>query len=514
MKVAIYIRYSSENQRDGYSVEYQLEECQRFIERNNYTFIKAYVDEAVSGKSTNNRTAFFELLHDVKKGLYDIVLVYKYSRFARNLMEARLYHHQIEKAGVKLISAKEQIDDTTPEGRMMRNIIMSMDEYYSDNLSTFVQSSMYTAAKQGKYLGGILPYGFALDHNKNYIENKKEADIVRRIFELRAAGTMPTDILKILNNDGLTSRNNKPFTQQLINKILRAKKYIGTYEYKAKGYEPIEIPNAFAPIVDLKTWNLVQISINESAKKKNTKGRARKYSYPLTGKITCGICGEPFTGTSKGSKSNLKYYCCRGRDKLAKCDNHAIKKEELENYVFNNIKALMLDSSVIDDIATQIFELIEQPMPNAEIHIKELKKEQSKLNKKIESLVDLLLDGSISKDILNKKTKDLQERLDVLNNQIQQEEFKLNNSISLDHIKTFLNDTLKSLENADDLTKKTIASQFIESIVIDRYDVKIKLMASPNFLGLKHNNGWALFTLTPKRLKNRSGYSLIEKTTQ
>lgn len=511
MKVAVYIRYSSENQRDGYSVEYQLDECQRFIEKNNYHFIKAYIDEAVSGKSTNNRTAFFELLADVKKGLYDVVLVYKYSRFARNLMEARLYHHQIEKAGVKLISAKEQIDDTTPEGRMMRNIIMSMDEYYSDNLSTFVQSSMYTAAKQGKYLGGILPFGFALDENKNYIENKREADLVRRIFSLRASGTMPTDILKLFNNEGITSRNNKPFTQQLINKILRAKKYIGTYEYKAKGYDPIEIPNAFAPIVDINTWNLVQLSLNDNASKKNTKGRARKYSYPLTGKIICGLCGEPFTGTSKGAKSNLKYYCCRGRDKLGRCDNHSIKKEELENYVFNNIKALMLDRSVIDDIAQQVYDLIEKPSPSAQNDIKELKKEQSRINKQIESLVDLLLDGSISKDILNKKTKDLQERLAVLNNQIQQEEFKQSNVVSLEDIKRFLQDTLMSLENADDLTKKAIASQFINEIIIERYDVKIKLMASPNFVGYKLNDGWASFTLNPKRKKNFSGYSLLEK---
>ena len=511
MKVAIYIRYSSENQRDGYSIEYQLEECQRFIERNNYNFIKAYIDEAVSGKSVNNRTAFFELLQDVKKGLYDIVLVYKYSRFARNLMEARLYHHQIEKAGARLISAKEQIDDTTPEGRMMRNIIMSMDEYYSDNLSTFVQSSMYTAAKQGRYLGGELPFGFALDENKNYIENKKEADIVRRIFELRKNGIMPADTIKLFNSEGITSRNNKPFTQQLISKILRAKKYIGVYSYKIKGYEPIEIEGAMPQIVDLQTWRAVQISLNESASKKNTKGRARRYSYALTGKIVCGLCGEPFTGTSKGSKSNLKYYCCRGRDKLAKCDNHAIKKEELEDYTFNHIKLLMLNDNVINDIANQIFNKIEAPTPQNDL--KELKKEQSKINKQIESLVDLLLDGSISKEILNKKTKDLQERLNVLNAQIEQEEFKQNSVVSLQDIKDFLQDTLKSLENADDLTKRAIAEQFIESIIINRYDVKIRLTANPSFLGFKGNDGWALFTLSPKRIKNRSGYSLIEKTT-
>ena len=127
LRAAIYVRYSSENQRDGYSVEYQLEECQNYIQSQGYEFIQSYIDEAVSGKSTKDRNAFFELLSDVKKGFYDVVIVYKYSRFARNLMEATLYRQQIEKNGAKLVSAMERIDDSTPEGRMMRNIIMTMD---------------------------------------------------------------------------------------------------------------------------------------------------------------------------------------------------------------------------------------------------------------------------------------------------------------------------------------------------------------------------------------------------
>lgn len=507
IRVAVYIRYSSENQRDGYSVEYQLDECKRYIENNDYELVEVYIDEAVTGKNTDNRKAFFELLADVKKGMYDIVLVYKYSRFARNLMEARLYHHQIEKSGAKLISAMEQIDDTTPEGRMMRNIIMTMDEYYSDNLSTFVQSSMYTAAKKVKYMGGILPYGFSVNEEKEFIENKEEADIVRRIFDLRASGTLPADILKILQADGITSRNNKPFTQQLLSKILRAEKYIGTYKYHVKGYDPIYIKDAFTSIVKKETWNRVQALMDESAAKKNTKGRARRYSYPLTGKIVCGICGEPFTGTSKGKQSNLKYYCCRGRDKLATCDNHSIKKDELEDYVFNHIKRLMLHEAVIDDIASQVFALVDAPNPNIKTDIKELKSKQSKIEKKLENLLDLALESSMPKEILEKKTQELKQEYKIITNQLIQLEFADSKVIGLDDVKDFLFDTLKQLENADDLVKKSIASQFVEEIKINRHDVQIKLTCSPNFLGDKLNKGWALFTLTSERKKNRSGYT-------
>ena len=507
MRVAIYIRYSSENQRDGYSVEYQLEECKKYISDQNWIFEKAYVDEAVSGKSANKRDAFFELLADVKAGLYDIVIVYKYSRFARNLMEATLYRQQIEKHGAKLISAMERIDDSTPEGRMMRNIIMTMDEYYSDNLSTFVQSSMYTIAKKAKYLGGILPYGFNVDENGHFIENKQEADIVRRIFALRASGTMPADILRIFREEGITSRNNKPFTQQLLNKIVRSEKYIGTYNYKVKGYDPIKIPDAFAPIVDKEIFEKVQIIIDEIKDKRNVKGRARKNVYPLTGKIYCACCGEPFTGNSKGN--GLAYYTCRGQDKLQICQNGSLAKDVLENYVFAKIKELILAENHIDEIASIVFDSLDQSPAsnNIDDEIKQLKKEQATIEKKLESLVDLMLDGKISKSILEKKTAALESELELLKKSIRSKEFNAKNVITIDDIKNFLIDTIKQLENADDLVKKAVASQFIDKIEVDKDSVNVRLTVSPFFIGDKNNEGWALFTLNPKRKKNFSGFT-------
>lgn len=422
-------------------------------------------------------------------------------------MEATLYRQQIEKHGAKLVSAMERIDDSTPEGRMMRNIIMSMDEYYSDNLSTFVQSSMYTIAKKAKYLGGILPYGFNVDKDGYFIENKEEADIVRRIFDLRAAGTMPSDILRIFREEGITSRNNKPFTQQLLNKIVRSEKYIGTYKYAVKGYDPIKIPDAFVSIVDKDTFYKVQMIIDELKEKRNVKGRARKNVYPLTGKIYCAICGEPFTGNSKGN--GIFYYTCRGQDKLQICKNGSINKNILEDYVFDKIKELILAEDHIDDIARIVFETLDQSSVNDDIEseIKQLKKEKATIEKKLEDLIDLKLDGKISKILLEKKTADLEKELQIVVKSLKNKEFTIKNIISYDDIKEFLLNTIKQLENADDLVKKALASQFVDKIEINKDSVDVRLTVSPYFIGDKRNNGWALFTLTPKRKKNFSGWT-------
>lgn len=503
LRAAVYIRYSSENQRDGYSIEYQMDECKKYINEQGFVFEKAYIDEAVSGKSANKRNAFFELLSDVKQGLYDVVVVYKYSRFARNLMEATLYRQQIEKNGAKLISAMERIDDSTPEGRMMRNIIMTMDEYYSDNLSTFVQSSMYTAAKSGKYLGGILPYGFSVNENGEFIENKAEADIVRRVFELRAAGAMPSDILRIFQDEGVRGRNGKPFTQQLLNKIVRSEKYIGTYKYAVKGYEPIYIENAFAPIVSRELWDKVQHIVDQLNEKRNVKGRARKNIYPLTGKIFCACCGEPFTGNSKGN--GLAYYTCRGQDKLQICQNGSVMKSVLEDYVFGKIKELILTENHIDDITRIVLATFENGTTDADIEadIKALKKEKADIERKLENLLDLMLDGTISKDILHKKSSALQDELKSVESALKSKEYTASAAVTYEGIRGFLLDMVKQLESADDAVKKAIAGQFIDKIIVDKDDIKVRLTVAPFPLRDKLNNGWALFSLSAERIQNK-----------
>lgn len=513
LRAAVYVRYSSENQRDGYSIEYQLDECKKYIKEQQYEFLKAYVDEAVSGKSTNNRNAFFDLLSDVKNGLYDVVIVYKYSRFARNLLEATLYRQQIEKAGAKLISAMERIDDSTPEGRMMRNIIMTMDEYYSDNLSTFVLSSMYTAAKSGKFLGGKYPYGFTVDENNKFIENKAEADIVRRIFDLRLAGMLPADIVRTLHADGLRSRTGKRFTRSFISKMLSNERYIGTYKYKVSGYDPIIIENAFDGLVSLDKWEAVQELIKSEKRAPYVKARVRQRVYPLVGKIYCGQCGEPFRGNGKRLKNpetdeysgELVYYTCRGQHVHGICNIGSIRKDIIEDFVFGKIKELILNEKVVDEISQIVYQSIDKNGADLSDEIAKMKKEKAQIERKLENLLDLFLDGEISKEILNKKSDNLQTDLKDLNSRLKTMEFSAANEITIDRIKDFLLDMIDKLETADDSVKKAIASQFISEIIVHEKEVTVKLTVTPHFMPDKRFNGGALYSLSAIKKPSRKG---------
>ena len=127
MKAVIYARYSSDSQREE-SVEGQIRECKEFAKHNGITIIGTYVDRALSAK-TDNRPEFQRMIKDSAKKLFDVIIVWKLDRFARNRYDSAHYKSILRKNGVKLVSAKENISDG-PEGIILESMLEGMAEYY------------------------------------------------------------------------------------------------------------------------------------------------------------------------------------------------------------------------------------------------------------------------------------------------------------------------------------------------------------------------------------------------
>ena len=130
MTAVIYARYSSDNQREE-SIEGQIRECTAYAEKNGITVVKHYIDRALSAK-TDNRPDFQQMIKDSEKRLFDIVLVWKLDRFARNRYDSAHYEYQLERNHVKLVSATEPISDS-PAGIMVKSMLTGMAEYVNDN---------------------------------------------------------------------------------------------------------------------------------------------------------------------------------------------------------------------------------------------------------------------------------------------------------------------------------------------------------------------------------------------
>ena len=127
MSAVIYARYSSDNQREE-SIEGQIRECTEYAKHNDITIIGTYIDRALSAK-TDNRPEFQRMIRDSAKHLYDVIIVWKLDRFARNRYDSAHNKAILRKNGVKVISAKENISEGS-EGIILESMLEGYAEYY------------------------------------------------------------------------------------------------------------------------------------------------------------------------------------------------------------------------------------------------------------------------------------------------------------------------------------------------------------------------------------------------
>ena len=165
MTAVIYARYSSDNQREE-SIEGQIRECTAYAEKNGFTVVKHYIDRAISAK-TDNRPQFQQMIKDSERGIFDVIIVWKLDRFARNRYDSARYKTQLKRNGVKLVSATEVIS-AGPEGIILESVLEGYAEYYSADLSEKVVRGMTENTLKGVYNGGTVPFGYVIDENRHY----------------------------------------------------------------------------------------------------------------------------------------------------------------------------------------------------------------------------------------------------------------------------------------------------------------------------------------------------------
>jgi len=159
MKAVIYARYSDSHQREE-SIEGQLRECKSFAEKNGLTLLTTYIDRAISGK-TDARPQFQKLIKDSAKTLFDVVIVWKLDRFARNRYDSSHYKRILRKNGIKVISATEPISEDST-GILLESLLDGYAEFFSAELSEKVKRGMNENALKCKWNGGGIPIGYAL----------------------------------------------------------------------------------------------------------------------------------------------------------------------------------------------------------------------------------------------------------------------------------------------------------------------------------------------------------------
>ena len=288
MTAVIYARYSSDNQREE-SIEGQIRECTAYAEKNGITIVKHYIDRAISAK-TDNRPEFQQMIKDSDKKLFDIVLVWKLDRFARNRYDSARYKTQLKKNGVKLMSATEIISEG-PEGIILESVLEGYAEYYSADLAEKVVRGQTENILKGRCNGGRGTFGYTLDSERKFHIDPLTSPFVLESFKKYNEGSTMKEIRDWLNENGIKNPVGGAFTYNSVEHMLKNRRYIGELKFR-----DVVVPDAIPPIIPLELFEDVQEKIA-----KNKKAPARRKAeddYLLTTKLFCGYCGALMFGES------------------------------------------------------------------------------------------------------------------------------------------------------------------------------------------------------------------------
>ena len=405
MTAVIYARYSTDSQREE-SIEGQIRECTAYAEKNGFTVVKHYIDRAVSAK-TDNRPQFQQMIKDSERGIFDVIIVWKLDRFARNRYDSARYKTQLKRNGVKLVSATEVIS-AGPEGIILESVLEGYAEYYSADLSEKVVRGMTENALKGIYNGGTIPFGYMIDETRHYQPDPLLAPYVEQTFQKYADGATMTDLRDWLKAHNIKNSMGGEMSYNTIQRMLSNRRYIGELRLR-----DVVQPNAIPALVSEDLFNKVQEKL---AKNKKAPARHKaEDTYLLTTKLYCGKCGALMFGESGVSHTGkmYTYYKCAAAKKKKTCDKKAVRKQWLEDLVVNETMKLVEDDASMNAIIAKVMELQNQESTDLPIYEKQLKETEVGITNMLNAIQMGILTSSTKErlEALEEQRKELQARI-------------------------------------------------------------------------------------------------------
>lgn len=287
--IGVYVRVSSEMQRDNYSVGAQKDKGKTFalLMKDSYEIY----DETKSGSTISERPEFTRMLADILAGKVTIVWAIEFSRLSRNIEDALYIRKVLVEHSVRLFIADTELDISTPEAVLNYNMKSSIAEYERSMIIQRVQRAKRKQKDSGEFVhSAILGYTskFSEKGDRIWSIDESESAIVRMIFSMYSAGQSLIKIANYLNDNGFKTKRGKQYAANSISKILTHPEYFG----KTKDADGQLIDSkVYMPIVDAKYLPLVAEAKIARAK---TSDKFRESKNALSNILKCKRCGAPY----------------------------------------------------------------------------------------------------------------------------------------------------------------------------------------------------------------------------
>lgn len=369
MRTAIYCRVSSEDQADRGTIENQVEFGAKYCDLHKYEIAGWYKDDGVTGTiPLEMREAGARLLEGARAGRFDLLLVHKLDRLGRSARIILNAVYELEQHGVKIRSMTEPFDTGDPSGRFLLTVLAAVADLDREMILERLWHGANRAARSGKWLGGITPYGYRVN-DEGFLEVNEdplpghelsEAGVVRLIFQLvadqhystikvadylNALGVPPSyakDGRQVKSKDGKRRENTAGIWRPArIRNMVVNTTYKGLHRYGQRSRKNREvIPRLVPAIVSTETWERAQQVLKDNQLEAI---RNAKRQYLLRGLLKCGVCGLNYCGTAyNGPGGKLKaYYVCNGKTTYrgplnGKCTSKNVPQEWIEEQIWND----------------------------------------------------------------------------------------------------------------------------------------------------------------------------------
>ena len=349
--VAAYIRWSTDDQSTGTTLDVQRDGCSHYVQSQGWKFREdlLFVDDGYSG-GTLDRPAMQRLREAVRRHEVDCVTVYKIDRLSRNIVDATQLVLKEWRDRCHLKSVLEPIDTTTDLGRMIFGILAMFADFERSTIRERTHGGKTRRIRNGEQMHGRPAYGYAPHPTAKgqWVNDPEEAPIVQRMFRLAAEGTSATRILRLLNEEGARTRAGKLWSSPSVLQVLHNKTYCGYVEYgrtsvvSVEGADGVPATDSFSgksrppkktrvvndqpkvssktdavtPMVDEETFDRVQVLLEGNRRRRyDIGGRAMGSPHLLVGIAQCS-CGAPLIHNGGGGTRNPEfagYYLCSGR---------------------------------------------------------------------------------------------------------------------------------------------------------------------------------------------------------
>lgn len=454
IKGACYVRVSTENQLENYSIEEQTERLKAYCLAKDITVTKFYTDGGYSGGNTN-RPALQQMLADIRKGGIDTVIVYKLDRLSRSQKDTlTLIEDSFLACHVDFISVSENFDTSTPFGRAMIGILSVFAQLEKDQITERFTMGRIGRAKSGLYHGGgYAPTGYDYVDGK-LVVNEYEALQVRELFERFAKGYSIYNCWQYMK-EKYTTKYGSWKSEALIHNVLKNEVYIGKVKFNGVTYDGVH-----EPIIPKELFDKVQdIMANSRRGMASYKRSPFRASTLLSSLVYCGKCGAKYHGEHGN-------YSCYSR---TKGDAKYIVDPNCKNKKW---KITDLDAVIIDYITQFDFEKARPEASTPAPARKDYSARIAEIDRQISKLIDLYQVGSIPINTISDKIDSLVSEKNALHNAaIEQDALP----VSAAQLTEFRDRFLRLLDSGSLEEKRSCLTQIIDKITVTDDTVQVLL---------------------------------------